>query len=149
MEHTTMWVCVTMLRLTEFLHTISHTYSHSQWHVSSLLPMNKGFTFKWVFAILLYFVYFCESSIEICVCVIDKQQCDRVSRLCCLLCHQTYLDWAKTYIWTYLMDNSVTLTAFLYSRATISIYQQSAFIQPNTIRKCNYYKSGLICEILQ
>ena len=42
------------------------------------------------------------------------------------------------------MASSVTLVAaLLYSQ------QQSAFLQPATISKCNYGKSGLICEILR
>ena len=70
------------------------------------------------------------------VCVIDKQQCDHISRLCCLLCHQTCLYWAKTYIWTYLMDSSVTLTAaFLYLQATMLNPSRFGDITGNTTWK--------------
>jgi len=64
----------------------------------------------------------------------SKQWRDRVSRLCCPLCHQTYLDWAKTYIWTYLMASSVTLVAaLLYSQATISTFTTNYYVYGSAI----------------
>jgi len=62
-----------------------------------------------------------------------KEWCDLVSRLCCPLCHQTYLDWAKTYIWTLLMASSVALAAaLLYSQATI-IFTTNYYIYGSAI----------------
>ena len=66
-----------------------------------------------------------------------KQWCDHVSRLCCPLCHQSYLDWAKTYIWTYLMASSVTMAAALLCS------QQQFIFTTNYTWKCNYCKFGL------